>query len=208
MNLGYNTDIGIGNTQSYNGNITGMSWSNYLGTGTVKEKAYVYGYDPMSRISTAVFKEKKTGWEIPTDNAFIESGISYDLNGNILGLTRNDRRPLGNMDALVYSYAAASNKLLKVTDSGDKFKGFIDGTNSTDDYTYDKNGNLIKDENKAITTPIVYNYLNLPQTITRGSNTITYAYDAAGQKLTQTLATGSIIKKTDYVGELIYENDC
>ena len=51
------------------------------------------------------------------------------------------------------------------------------------DYTYDANGNLTSDYNKNITF-ITYNFLNLPNVITiTGKGTITYTYDAAGNKL-------------------------
>ena len=61
---------------------------------------------------------------------------------------------------------------------------FKDGSNgSTDDYSYDVNGNLVLDNNKAISS-ITYNYLNLPNVITvTGKGTITYTYDAGGNKL-------------------------
>jgi hypothetical protein len=43
---------------------------------------------------------------------------------------------------------------------------FKDGTNTgTDDYSYDANGNLTLDNNKAISS-ITYNHLNLPSIIT------------------------------------------
>ncbi len=51
------------------------------------------------------------------------------------------------------------------------------------DYSYDANGNLNLDNNKAISS-ITYNQLNLPLVITvTGKGTITYTYDAAGNKL-------------------------
>ncbi|MGI2909845.1 hypothetical protein, partial [Tolypothrix sp. VBCCA 56010] len=69
------------------------------------------------------------------------------------------------MDNLTYSYGTGntrSNRLLRVTDGGDKTAGFIDGANTDDDYSYDANGNMVVDKNKGITTAMVYNHLNLP----------------------------------------------
>ena len=206
MDFGYNSDIGIGNAPQYNGNISGIKWSNLSGIGTIKENAYVYTYDQLNRLGTAAFKEKGTSWSLPVNNAYAETGFSYDLNGNIKALTRYDKRANGIMDNLTYTYAN-SNQLLRVTDAGDKFNGFIDGTNTVDDYTYDPNGNMITDQNKGITSAIVYNYLNLPQTIIRGLNQANYHYDATGQKMSQLTTFGGIVKKTDYMGEVIYEND-
>jgi RHS repeat-associated protein len=213
MNLAYNTDIGISNSALFNGSITGVKWGNISGGNTIAEKAYVYTYDAMTRLTGSAFKEKvSSSWVTPANNAYVETGVTYDLNGNIQGLTRNDKRPSssGTMDILIYNYGAVgatSNRLLKVGDSGDKAKGFIDGTNTVDDYTYDANGNMSTDQNKGITTPIGYNYLNLPQTISRGQNNITYIYDASGRKLAQRVTFGAITKQTDYIGELVYEGN-
>ncbi|MCP9750051.1 hypothetical protein [Ferruginibacter sp. HRS2-29] len=82
------------------------------------------------------------------------------------------------------------------------------------DYTYDVNGNLALDNNKAIGA-IAYNYLNLPQNITITSKgTIAYTYDAAGNKLkkvtTESPSTANgnktITTTTHYIGGLVYES--
>ncbi|MBL7733769.1 MAG: RHS repeat-associated core domain-containing protein [Chitinophagaceae bacterium] len=86
---------------------------------------------------------------------------------------------------------------------------FKDGANTgTDDYSYDLNGNLVLDNNKNISS-ITYNHLNLPSVITvTGKGTITYTYDAAGNKLKKEVAeTGQPLKTTLYMGSAVYEND-
>lgn len=216
MELKYNAvDADIANTGLFNGNISGVKWSNYPGTGTTKEKGYTYSYDPLNRLNGSVFKERTTAWTTPANSVYAETGFTYDLNGNILTLSRNDGRITGAaMDVLSYSYAGSGNKLLRVTDGGDDFKGFIDGTNTGDDYTYDANGNMTRDLNKGIgnsltdnTNLITYNYLNLPETITKGGNNVRYIYDATGRKLSQVTTFGGQTKQTDYAGEYVYEND-
>ncbi|MBL7851126.1 MAG: fibronectin type III domain-containing protein [Cyclobacteriaceae bacterium] len=216
MELKYNAvDADIANTGLFNGNISGVKWSNYPGTGTTKEKGYTYSYDPLNRLNGSVFKERTTAWTTPANSVYAETGFTYDLNGNILTLSRNDGRTTGAaMDVLSYSYAGSGNKLLRVTDGGDDFKGFIDGTNTGDDYTYDANGNMTRDLNKGIgnsltdaTNLITYNYLNLPETITKGGNNVRYIYDATGRKLSQVTTFGGQTKQTDYAGEYVYEND-
>ncbi|MBI1768246.1 MAG: hypothetical protein HYR67_07720 [Bacteroidetes bacterium] len=214
MELGYNADIGTGNSQLFNGNISAMKWSNNLGLGTSKEKAYNYSYDALNRITAASFKENTTSWNAAANSGYSESGYSYDLNGNIMGLLRYDKRgSTAAVDNLVYNYGAGatlSNKLLKVSDTGDKFAGFIDGTNTGNDYTYDVNGNMITDQNKGITTAITYNFMNLPELVTRGGtggNIVRYIYDAGGRKLSQVATFSGAQKQTDYVGEFQYEND-
>ena len=114
------------------------------------------------------------------------------------------------MDQLTYAYQANSNKLTIVSDAGNDTFGFKDdqigtGTDTTIDYTYDVNGNLKTDSNKAITN-ISYNHLNLPVVINFGStNKIEYIYDATGVKLQKKVTSGTTIT-TDYAGNYIYEN--
>ena len=85
-------------------------------------------------------------------------------------------------------------------------KGFDDGNTSGNDYIYDANGNMIRDNNKGIS--ITYNYLNLPRTITfDGNENIAILYDAAGVKLTKTSTDASGNSSTkDYVGGIEYAN--
>lgn len=87
------------------------------------------------------------------------------------------------------------------------------------DYTYDVNGNMNLDNNKAISS-ITYNHLNLPSVITiTGKGTITYKYDAAGTKLQKTTQengatvnhqnvnyTSDITTITNYTGSFVYES--
>jgi len=69
-----------------------------------------------------------------------------------------------------------------------KVGDFTDNNTSGDDYTYDVNGNLTADKNKRIQT-ISYNQLNLPYQVSvldasnNQKGTITYIYDALGNKL-------------------------
>ncbi len=221
MELGYDQPIGTANTSLYNGNISAMKWSNSLSLGDVKENAYNYSYDPLNRIKQADFRQKKSGWSLPeyTDDngktqnaaAYSELGYDYDLNGNIKALTRKTAK--GEvMDNLTYFYGAdqnRSNKLLSVTDGGNKTTGFIDGNVLGDDYTYDANGSMIGDMNKDVAS-ITYNYLHLPFKITKKTGDyLVYTYDATGRKLRQQVYNASAVeqKQSDYIGEYFYKND-
>ncbi len=215
MNLIYEQpDASLANTAQYNGNISAMKWSAGLGLGTVKERAYSYAYDPLNRLQSAAFKQNTAAWAAAPNSGFSESGYTYDYNGNIMGLTRNGYNASA-MDVLTYDYGtgiARSNKLLKVADAGDITKGFIDGANLGNDYTYDVNGNMITDQNKALTAAnaIQYNHLNLPKIVTKSTGDyISYIYDATGGKLRQEVYnSGNVLQKsTDYIGEFIYENN-
>ncbi|NQX43439.1 RHS repeat-associated core domain-containing protein [Pedobacter steynii] len=107
--------------------------------------------------------------------------ISYDLMGNINSLTRDGKA--GN-----YSYTG--NRLNNIS-----------GLLATGVYAYDENGNTITDGRNAAT--ISYNYLNLPQTVTKGTLNVTYTYDAKGNKLRKQSNTGEI---TDYINGIQYKN--
>ncbi len=66
---------------------------------------------------------------------------------------------------------------------------------------------MTTDHNKDIAT-ITYNHLNLPAQVTKTDGQyIQYIYDAAGIKLAQEVYNASAVlqKRTDYVGEFIYE---
>ena len=72
---------------------------------------------------------------------------------------------------------------------------------------YDKNGNLTQDLNKNI-LQIEYNALNLPCEVTFGNgNTVSYLYSAGGTKLRTVHKTGNTTATTDYVGNVVYENN-
>src|SRR5206468_1885997 len=84
------------------------------------------------------------------------------------------------------------------------------------DYSYDVNGNLIKDLNKDLTGEntdgIQYNLLNLPSLIhVKNKGTIEYVYDASGNKLqkivTENPGQSTELKATtSYIGSFIYES--
>jgi hypothetical protein len=135
------------------------------------------------------------------NNKFNETIGEYDQNGNIKSLQRG---LTGLMDNLVYTYAG--NQLLNVTDTGNKTEGFKEGENSGDDYVYDSNGSMVADKNKDIET-IVYNHLNLPQTVTKKNGDVMhYVYTASGTKLSQTAIENGQSKTTDYAGGFVYVN--
>jgi len=209
MNLSYNDVVtGMNNTPQFNGNISAMKWSNNLALGTVKDVGYNYAYDTLNRLKCANYLTNPGTWT--TNNNFAEKGFYYDLNGNILKLTRTNDSG-ATMDQLTYTYNTThgGNRLKAVSDAGDISNGFVDGNILGDDYTYDVNGNMTADKNKGITS-ITYNHLNLPLQVTKSTGDyIKYVYDATGHKLSQQVYTAANVlkKKTDYLGEFLYQND-
>ncbi len=190
--IGYNE----GANALYNGNISSTQWKTANTDNSLK--TYNYQYDALNRITSA------------TDNInrYNLSGLGYDKNGNITGLTRGGHTnsgatTFGAMDNLIYTYQANSNKLIKVLDNSNSIYGFKDGINTGDDYTYDVNGNMLTDANKGISTNIAYNHLNLPTQVVLGGGNISYIYDATGVKLKKIVSTGAT---TEYAGNHVYEN--
>jgi RHS repeat-associated protein len=192
-------------TPRYNGNISRIDWGGKEGSeGAYKTRTYEYIYDHANRLKTANFNASS---EL---NRFTVSGITYDANGNIHSLKRNNQRALSDyeqVDDLEYSYFNYGNRLSQVKDNNATLtytaKDFKD--QGTTEYGYDANGNMTSNEDKQITT-IAYNHLNLPKEIALTSGAkIHFAYDATGNKLSQTVydASGNITKTQDYIGEIV-----
>ncbi|RKR09236.1 RHS repeat-associated protein [Flavobacterium sp. 90] len=197
----------------YNGNIAETFWSSGLDASGIKH-GYGYQYDQLNRLKDAWYQDPKSA---DNKNYFGENNIEYDKNGNITKLLRERKLGTANpyvdpMDNLDYFYKANTNRLMKVTDKSNAPEGFKDdsnGSNDTvDDYDYDLNGNLIKDDNKGI-TKIEYNHLNLPKKIAFGiTNNIEYIYNATGQKVQKIVTeTGKPTLTTDYLGGFQYKNN-
>ncbi|GAA4776899.1 MULTISPECIES: DUF6443 domain-containing protein [Flavobacterium] len=216
--IGYNAhnDIGSNDSQStllYNGNISEAYWRT-SGDNTVRK--YNYDYDSLNRLLGASYAKPQSSSS--QDN--YKEYMSYDKNGNILTLGRNgDLDSDGNVsenviDDLEYTYhSEKKNQLMKVLDMSNSPKGFTDDSDGindpNDDYEYDANGNLTKDENKNI-TQIIYNHLNLPTEIQFGSgNKIEYIYNALGQKVKKTIIDiiGRSSASIDYLTGFQYKDE-
>jgi RHS repeat-associated protein len=188
----------------FNGNISETHW---ITKNDNKNRNYRYSYDELNRIKQAI--------NIGTseNNRYQVTGISYDKNGNIITLNRNgyqETSTYGGMDNLVYTYETKSNKLKKVLDNGNDNYGFKDDSNITTEYTYDGNGNMLRDYNKGISSNITYNHLNLPTQVNLSGGNIQYIYDATGIKLKKILNQNAggltLTTTTIYTGNFVYTN--
>lgn len=205
LELHYSTGVMPGASIQYNGNITEEILKNgYDET----ETGYAFQYDQTNRLKSSAWGSyQASSWN--QANGFNESGITYDHNGNIQTLNRY----MGSwniIDSLKYQNYTG-NQLGKVADlapTNTLTTGFQDKDNGTGyDYTYDLNGNMKSDYNKSISS-ITYNYLNLPNVITINSQrTITYTYDAAGNKLQKTILDSGKTTNYYYAGDYVYRND-
>jgi RHS repeat-associated protein len=210
----------------YNGNISGMIWES---AGDGVRRKYDYSYDNANRFMQGLFEQDNSSnsWGNNQVNFDVKMGdgttasTAYDYNGNIKKMQQWGLKGLAivPIDNLTYSYqinasgTELTNKLYRVTDAGDnggtaRLGDFKDGTIGGDDYSYDANGNLTLDNNKAISS-ITYNHLNAPSTITiTGKGSIDYVYDASGNKLKKVVhETGKPDKTTLYIGDFVYEDD-
>jgi RHS repeat-associated protein len=213
--INYNTPTT--GTALFNGNISQTLWKTKNTDQALK--LYTYQYDALNRIVGGKSSTGKHNLGIYDVSGNLTTPITYDKNGNILSLFRgghivggstipdiNITSHFGTMDNLVYSYETNSNKLKQVLDTGNDTYGFKDSNIDDQDFWYDANGNMTKDDNKGITN-IIYNHLNLPTDVNindGGSNvgTISYIYDAVGTKLSKTVSPGNT---TYYAGNYVYE---
>ncbi|WP_419698989.1 DUF6443 domain-containing protein [Mucilaginibacter sp. NFX135] len=174
---------GLGGSPQYNGNISNIKWQTKLPSAITlpqEYKGYLLTYDALNRLTNASYVAQTTA-----NNSSYNETMAYDELGNIVSLIRKNGASV-TLNNLVYGYTNAgvrSNKLWSVTDAG------TEGLTSS--YNYDTNGNLISDTRKTI-SPITYNELNFPATITigNGSKTLSYRYDASGRKLERITTTG------------------
>ena len=176
-----NNITGITPTAQFNGNIASQSWG--LGA-TPNSSSFTYKYDELNRLTSGV----------SADGKFSERGITYDVMGNIQTLSRVYNNVL--IDSLNYAYTG--NRLQSVYDKAPD-TGPIGYKTGNYTYGYSLNGNMTVDNSKGL--GISYNLLDLPYQIF-GNKTITYYYDANGQKLRRE-STGS--GNTDYVAGIQYD---
>jgi RHS repeat-associated protein len=218
----------------FTGNITGTMWRS---KGDGMPRKYDYTYDAANRLTGADFNQQNgLGWDKSAGLDFSVRNLGYDANGNILRMDQQGWKTGGSttIDSLLYTYTnnGLSNRLQnvwdRVNDPQTKLGDFRSSTTyvaalgsktiAAVDYTYDGNGNLTKDRNKDIGSSsaedIVYNYLDLPVSITiRNANgsvkgSIQYTYDAAGNKLRKIVQeSGKPDKTTLYLDGFVYENN-
>ena len=175
-NIYYNTNsLSPAATPYYNGNISAVTW-NYNG----KTNGYLYYYDRLNRMTS---NYSILNNYVQVDYQYFE-GVSYDKHGNISGINRWHDTDI--IDQVSFSHDG--NQLKTANDMGGNsnlynVKEYKDRGSNSEKFTYDANGNMIRDFDRNIVA-IRYNYLNLSDTIQFGNgNQIINRYDAAGQKL-------------------------
>jgi RHS repeat-associated protein len=196
----------------YNGNIAEQLWKNGYDESL---QGYNYTYDQANRMTASIYGYQYFNgfgltWSLT--KRYNEADITYDHNGNFQFMTRYFG-DWNKIDYLQYKNYKG-NQLGRVDDlAGVNVPFFFqDKDNGTGyDYTYDHNGNEISDYNKSISS-ITYNFLNLPSLVSiAGKGTITYTYDAAGNKLQKTTIDQTVTPNKTinyyYAGDFVYRND-
>ena len=192
----------------FNGNISSSTYAiSNIESGAARGKTY--RYDQLNRLTGAVFKTNVLTTSSPTWGSgtsywsYHMERFQYDANGNI-NLKWCLPYPLSmaaqRMDQLSYKYNVdGNNKLINnrlnyVTDqaAAGNFPDDID-SQSPDNYTYDKIGNLIGDVSETITR-INWTVYGKIASITKGGNPMSYGYDAGGNRITKTISA----TKEDY----------
>ncbi len=167
--LHYDMSDLMGVEPRFNGNIAAVKYKNMAITSN-PEFGYGFTYDGANRL-VAANSFIGSGWN--TTYQYALSNVSYDANGNITNLERNNS--YGTIaDDMDYGYISNSNRISNI----------IDNSNNTilNNYSYDGNGNIISDSYRDLTN-ISYNHLNLPTQLTlAGSETIKYHYDSKGNR--------------------------
>jgi RHS repeat-associated protein len=218
MELLYNTvDAGLVNNKYFNGNISAIKWKSTGASGATDQRSYKLMYDKNDKLLTSTFQANNGASWVKEANTLNES-MSYDANGNILTIKRNqDLRGLTGItvtstpqaiDDLTYTYATG-NQLSKVEDAvsiGIGKEDFKNGSSQSTEYTYDSNGNTLTEANKGISS-IVYNVLGKAQQVNfSDGRVVVYKYDASGTKLRMATTVNGTTTTTDYSGGFVYMN--
>jgi RHS repeat-associated protein len=204
-------------TNQYNGGIAGVQWKN---AGDSTARAYGYTYDNVGRLTRADFTQQNSGATAWTNDKvnYTVSNLTYDAGGNILTMSQRGLLGVGGnalIDSLAYTYLANTNRLQKVADrstAGGMLGDFKDTTSTADDYAYDANGNIVKDNNRRLhntngTQGTVFNLLDKPDSMAVAGKSCTYyTYDAAGSTLSKKVKDyrTNTTKIYTYVGGFVY----
>jgi RHS repeat-associated protein len=187
VNFYYNT---LAN-KAWNGNIRYQYW----GTPGNQNYRYAYNYDKLNRVTAGTGSSNNTEY------------TSYDLNGNVAGMSRYQVGTL--IDNMAYSYLKGGNVTNQLQTVNDGTLIDLGITHGLTTYTYDGNGNLAGNTNatsNAQNKSISYNLLNLPQTVTLPTGSVTYTYDATGQKLRKVAVISGVTTTTEYIAGIQYKN--
>ena len=185
-----------GSGARWNGSLSEWEWQH----GTNAAMMYGLTYDGLNRFTGAVQKQKNGNTWSALAGDYVEKGLTYDRNGNLLTLQRTAGGSV--VDNLAYTYTG--NQLTGLSESVRTAPSndiYAPGNAESGSYGYDANGNLLNDSRRSLI--IDYNVLNLVSEVrTGGTVTAAYTWLADGTKLGVRNGSGS--DGFEYVGSLIY----
>ncbi len=191
----------------YNGNIAAWA-ANNMGDdpkfgGQITGQKFVY--DQLNRIKESNFQlyvdDNDNSINYNAEQAY-SSDYAYDANGNLDNLNRyakNMANETIQIDELKYTYKPGTNQLDHVADiEGVVIEKDLDNQQEGN-YEYDEIGNLIKDMKEQITSIDWTPYGKVAKVEKEGGESISFAYDANGNRIQKTHDNGQgIINKTYY----------
>ncbi|MEO1023291.1 MAG: LamG-like jellyroll fold domain-containing protein [Bacteroidota bacterium] len=163
-----------------NGNITHQQWVQREESATAAN--YYYGYDSANRLTTACYGS--SGCSVSSTGAY-DVGYTYDANGNITKLNRIGSTGSSRLNSLEsVSFLTNTNKYSSVS--------LRNGTGSavTNSFGYDARGNMVSSDVQNLKNT-TYDWRNLPSWVVAGSQAITYAYDADGNRIKKQVKDGA-----------------
>ena len=196
MELRYESPAG-GSAPCYNGNVSEWSWTQGANPGL----QYGFAYDGFGRLASSSQQQWDGSSWVALSSDFVEKGLTYDRNGNLLTLQRTS----GGVPVDDLSYTYTGNRLtgleerVRTSPSGDVYRP---GDAPSGTYAYDANGNLQKDTRKGLT--FKSNRLNLLGEVYAGDTLkARYTYLSDGTKLC--VRDGSGRNGYDYLGSFVYK---
>lgn len=180
--------------------------------------SYAYRYDLLGRLTEASFSRRMPEGataENGSPDADFSTTYSYDLQGNILSLTRHGLKApgvYGEIDDITAGYSG--NRLTTLCDAAatvllESSLDLQEGSWSGSDFAYDANGNQTRDMSRGVAA-VEYNELNLPRRVEfAGGGRIEYLYTATGTKLGERVYDGEGVEicRRDYAGAFEFEGD-
>lgn len=159
-----------------NGNVSHQQWSQKaFSTGTYN---YFYGYDSANRLKEACYGSTNSC----TSTGDYDVTYGYDKSGNIDYISRNGAGSDPDIEYYI-SFVSGTNKVNDV---------LVDGVSSaTKNYSYDASGNVTQNEVQGITST-TYDWRNLPTSLSANGSTLTYIYDADGNRVKKKFGSSEI----------------
>jgi RHS repeat-associated protein len=128
---------------------------------------------------------------------------TYDPNGNITTYVRHGYGSNIPMDSLTYNYYGGYNRLQRINDgAGGSYTTDLKDQGTGNNYTYDSIGNLKKDVTNGVSN-IDWTVYGKIADLTNASGTITYTYDAAGNRISKLSGGRTSIYVRDAQGNIL-----